>query len=246
MAAWLIILLFILSGLAVRATPIWLDAGRRGAPWPQRLRCILVGIVAPSRYWWGARIEAMSAEERADLLSRETASLGVNRADSLPCPLCGTEVPHAWALDAEGQPTIAPGPVKCPQCDFRLDACRHCAHFLPGSPRTGLATSDDLTYGRCSFYKTTQPVDQVASPEIAKRLKDRGYESLRSPTPIVDSFVPLDYCRAFQPERKRLRIGGVRWPDARRAALLRLLTPTPAVELPSSDRAVSDEEQWLL
>lgn len=70
-------------------------------------------------------------------------------------------------------------------------------------------------------------------------------------------------CTAFQPDHKRLRAGGIRWLDARRVALLHLLTlpfglspstrlrtslrakplapeTTPPEELPSGD------EQWLL
>jgi len=35
--------------------------------------------------------------------------------------------------------------------------------------------------------------------------------------------VPLDGCNAFEADRERLQVSGLRWPDARRTALLRLL-----------------------
>jgi hypothetical protein len=233
--------------IAYRAVPIWIDGERRAMPIRGRLRWALVGIVAPSRYWWRTRIEAMSAQERAELLAREIAALGLTRADSLRCPLCGAEVSHAWSLDADGRPTVAPGPVKCPECDFRLDACRHCAHFLPGSATgTGFSLGgDEITFGRCGFYRAPQPVERIATPEVARRLKERGYESINAALPIVDSFVPPDSCRAFQSYPKRLQASGVRWPDARRVALLRLLLPRPASQTAPPEEP-SGDEQWLM
>jgi hypothetical protein len=64
--------------------------------------------------------------------------------------------------------------------------------------------------------------------------------------PIVDSFLPPDDCTTFAPDRKRLQAGGVRWPDARRTALLRMLLPPPAVERRAPEELSSDEERWLL
>lgn len=209
------IMLVALGSLAWRTVPIWIDCRKRNMS-----RCLywaLVGILLPSRYWWGARIEAMSLSEREDVLARETAALGLNRADSMRCPLCGAEVPHAWVLNSDGRLTVAPGPVNCLQCDFRLDACRHCAHFLPG--RQGSWSGDDITFGRCGYYKVTQLVEQACSPGVARQLKARGYDQIRAPSPIVDSYVPLDFCMAFRPDRRRLRASGIRWPDARRVAL---------------------------
>lgn len=244
---WLAIALVGLALLACRAAPIWIDSSRHGARPSRRLRWMLTGIIVPSRYWWGARIEIMSPQEQADLLVRETAMLGLTRADSLRCPLCGAEVMNAWTLDADGRPDVAPGPVQCPGCDFRLDACRHCAHFLPGSATTGgfSLRGDEMTFGRCGFYKTPQSVEQITTPEVARRLKESGYETINSPLPIVDSFVPPDFCRAFQPERKRMKESLVRWPDARRAALLRLLLPRPVSEKTSPEEP-SGDEQWLM
>lgn len=238
-----------LGFLAWRAGRIWVDAGQWGFGLARQLGWALLGAIAPSRYWWGVRIEALSPHEQDDLLARETAALGLSRADSLRCPLCNAEVLHAWALASDGRPTVAPGPIECPRCDFRLDSCRHCAHFLPGTPQgwghLGWG-SDDVTFGRCSHYKATQPVEQACPPEMARRLKARGYEYIRAPLPITDSLLPPDFCTVFKPDRRRLRAGGIRWPDARRVALLRLLAPPLAPETTPHEEFPSDDEQWLL
>jgi DNA-directed RNA polymerase subunit RPC12/RpoP len=246
---WLALVLGVLGFLAYRGACVWIDAGRRGLGLARRLGWALLGTVVPSRYWWGARIGALSPHEQADLLARETVALGLSRADGLRCPLCGAEVARAWALTAGGRSTVAAGPVACPRCDFRLDTCRHCAHFLPGSAQVQGQfgwVNPDVTCGRCDCYKVTQPVEQTCAPEVARRLKARGWEQIRAPLPIVDSFVPPDFCTAFRPDRKRLRAGGVRWPDARRVALLRLLALPPAPETTPPEGLSSGDEQWLL
>jgi hypothetical protein len=47
------------------------------------------------------------------------------------------------------------------------------------------------------------------------------------------------------PDRKRLRASDVKWPDAHRAALLRLLAPSPALKAGPVEE-LSGDEQWLL
>jgi len=240
----------ILAFLAYRGAQVWVDAGKRGFSPARRLGWAIVGAVVPARYWWGARIAALSPEEEETLLAQETAALGLERADSLRCPLCGAEITHAWALTPEGRPTVAPGPVECPDCDFRLDTCRHCAHFLPGGPQamgqSGWAGGGDITHGRCGHYRSSQPVEQACAPDVARGLKARGWDRVRAPRPIVDSFLPPDSCRAFKPDRKRLRAGSVPWPDARRVALLRLLAEPPAADTETPEEGPSGDEQWLL
>lgn len=246
---WLVIGLAGVGLLAYRAGRIWIDAGKRGFRPARRLGWALWGAIIPARYWWGARVDACSPDERAELMVRETAALGLTRADSLCCPLCEAEVPKAWTLTAGGQPAVASGPVECPRCDFRLDACRHCVHFLPGSPK-GWARSawdhGDMTWGRCGHYKRSQPVEQACAPDMARQLKARGYDQIRAPAPIVDSYLPLDSCRAFQPEHKRLRANKIGWPGARRVALLRILSPPPSLEASPGPQTTEGDEQWLL
>jgi hypothetical protein len=238
-----------LSFMAWRAMRVWVDAGRRCLDPVRRIGWALIGAVAPSRYWWRARIEALSAQEQADLLVRETTALGLSHTDGQRCPLCGSEIPCAWTLAIDGHVTVAPRPVACPHCDFRLDSCRHCVHFLPGSAPPGTqfeAVTVDLTSGRCSRYRTSQPVEQVCQPDIARQLRDRGYEYVRGPQPILDSFFPLDFCTAFSPDRKRLKTSRVRWPDARRVALLGLLVSPPSLETDPPRESSTSDEQWLL
>jgi hypothetical protein len=242
--------LALLGFLAWRAGRIWVDAGRRGFGLARRLGWTLLGTIAPSRYWWRARIEALSPDEQADLLDRETAALGLSRADSVRCPLCGAEVPHAWTLASDGRPTVGSGPIECPHCDFRLDSCRHCARFLPGPPQAWESLSwsgrNDVTFGRCNHYQASQPVEQACAPDMARQLKARGYEHIHASRLIRDSFLPPDFCTAFKLDRKRLRSGGIRWPDARRAALLCLLAAPTSPETIPHEEGPSEDEQWLL
>ena len=246
---WLAIGLALLAFFGYRAARVWLDTGERSLDPARRVGWALVGTLFPDRYWWAARIEAMTVREREEVLAQGTSDLGLNRAGSLRCPLCGTEVPRAWALDAGHYPTIAPGPIECPECDFRLDACRHCAHFLPGSPQritSARWVADDLGSGRCSRYRVSQPVEQTTTADMARRLKERGFEQVRAPMPIVDSFLPPDSCRAFTPERRRLKQSRLSWPDARRSALLRLLALPAAPAARNTDPLAEGEDPWLL
>lgn len=244
-----------LGFLAWRAVRIWIDAGRRtgptGAPpspvW--RVGWAIGGALLPSRYWWGARIAAMSPDEQQQLLARETAGLGLSQADAEHCPLCRAEIPHAWSLDQEGQVTVAAGPAGCPACDFRLDACRHCQHFLPGPPRSSfrLGPSEaDITFGRCGIYKRAQPVAEAAAPDMARSLKQRGYERIRAPMRITDSMLRPDSCRAFEPHRQRIAASDVAWPGPRRAALLRLQGAVVRPRARDQHQAASNQERWLL
>jgi hypothetical protein len=242
--------LVLLAFGAYRAGGIWLDAGQWEFEPAARLGWALWGALVPARYWWGARIRAMPAEARAGLLTYETEQLELSRADSLPCPLCGAEVPHAWALDDRGHATVAPGHVECPQCDFRLDACRHCTHFMPGSPQSWVRSGwgqSDATFGRCAIYKRVQPVEQAAAPDMARTLKKRGYDQIRGPMIIQDSMLRPDFCRAFEPDRKRIRASQVHWPGAPGEALLRLLQGQEGPkEGPPRSEPSAEDEQWLL
>jgi hypothetical protein len=48
-----------LGFLAGRAGRVWVDAGLRGFGLAHRLGWMLLGAMAPSRYWWGVRMEAL-------------------------------------------------------------------------------------------------------------------------------------------------------------------------------------------
>ena len=237
--------------LVYRAGRVWMDMGQRGFSSARRFGWTLLGAIAPDQYWWRARIESLLPQEQADLLSRETARLGLSRADSLRCSLCTAEIERAWTLTSEGRPTVGPSPVACPRCDFRLDSCRHCVHFLLGrlqvDSRLGFGCGD-VTLGRFSRYKVSQLVERACPPEVARQLRRQGYQQIQAPLPVVDSFIPPDFCTGFAPDPRRLKISEVRWPDARRAALLRLLALSSSLSsgLASTEESSSGDERWLL
>jgi hypothetical protein len=58
---------------------------------------------------------------------------------------------------------------------------------------------------------------------MARQLRARGYERISAPMPIADSMGRPDSCRAFKPNRTRIGASQIRWPGARRTALLRLM-----------------------
>ena len=109
-----------LGFLAYRAGRVWIDAGRRGFDPARRVGWALLGAVAPARYWWGARIDALSPQEQAELLAHKIDALGLCRADGLRCPLCGGEYLH---LKGEGTEKLEEEiSVKFPDLRFaRLD-----------------------------------------------------------------------------------------------------------------------------
>jgi hypothetical protein len=202
------------GGVALR---VQRDARRRGVS----LTWAMIAFVDASRYWWGARLDALTRREARSLLEAEARVLGVRQVSNVPCPLCAAEIEAALALNGDGALAVRPE-SRCPRCDFRLDACRHCLHFQPaGDPYSGFNRADDFTHGRCGFYRAHQPVRE-AYPHLAGRLEAMGYETLTAPRPIVDSYIPLDECTAFTLSPKRWQRGHLPRLDRRRLALIRL------------------------
>lgn len=223
------------------------DARRLGAPQKRSLRLALAAILSPARYWWGARLILLPRAEQERLLTEEAARLGLSRVDSVRCPLCGAEIERAWTIDDSGRLAVRPGPVSCPQCDFRLDACRHCRHFQPGGAANSLGGVADYTHGSCGVHKRSQPVEDFCTPGMARQLRARGYDYLSGPAPILDSYLPLSGCRSFALDERRLRASGVRRPGLRQRGLLRLLAMSgEAEDEGTSPELPSSEEQWLL
>ena len=213
----------------------WGTSGQ-GAAW-----LALSSLFRPARYWWHDRLSLLPADEQQRLLAEEAARLHLTRVDALACPLCGAEIEGAWAVVA-GRLAAARRPAQCPRCDFRLDACRHCAHLQP--EREGIG-GEDFTRGRCRFYKRPQRVEDFCAPQIAAQLRARGWDVMNGPAPIADSYIPLDGCRAFTLEEKRLRFSGVRQPGPRQRGLLRLLDDGRRVAH-HEELAPAGDEQWLL
>ena len=248
--AW--IFLALLAGWAVgMGTLIWRDLRRLGITGQEAGRLILLGLIDPLRYWYFERPLRLPEAERTAWLAALAHRLGLSDVRATHCPLCGAEIAEAWAVDERGKLKTAPGPIHCPKCDFRLDACRHCRYFQPAGAYASYALSGtglSWTHGRCTYYKTMQPVEAlVASPDMARRMRERGYTQLRGPTPINDSYIPLENCNAFALEVKHLQHSGTQKPSRRQRLALRVLARTaPASPSEPPPSEPSEEEQWLL
>jgi hypothetical protein len=197
------------------------DARRRGVARLVAARWALLGLIVPQRYWWGFRLETLTADEGQRLLGEAAQAHGLGSVANVRCPLCDAELAEALSSGPSGGWAIRPG-ARCPRCDFRLDACRHCQHFLPGADPTAVFQEyKDFTHGRCGRYHARQPV-RDAYPHLAERLERMGYDSLSGPKAILDSYLPLEECTSFSVHLGRLRANKVAWLTHQRLALLRL------------------------
>jgi hypothetical protein len=202
------------------------DAQRRGADVRNGLRWALVALLNDRPYWWVARLTMMAGDEARALLRRMAQEHGLASVANVRCPLCGDEIADALAVSEAGALTVARRGVLCGRCDLRLDACRHCRHFLPArlayaGPAFAHGEGGDFTHGRCDRYREWQPVHDVY-PHMAGRLEKMGYEYLSAPQRIQDSFFPPDECTSFALDLKRLRKSEVAWLTPQRRALLDL------------------------
>jgi hypothetical protein len=231
-----------------RAVRIWYNSAHFTVSPFIRILWSLAGGIIPSLYWWKYRISVLTSEQRESLLRKETATLNLRSPNNLICPLCGSEIEGAWAVTEKGGVTVSKGPISCPRCDFRLDSCRFCQHFLSGKPgawgQVGMGESD-ITYGRCSIYKKERPVDETCNPSVAKKLKALGFSYVRDNLPIIDSYFPPDFCRAFTPDKKRIKSGDVSWPNRKITALIRLLNEKQGMRQ-ELEKTPGEEEKWLL
>jgi len=197
------------------------DARRRGAGRWLAARWALASLVAPERYWWGWRLELLGPDEGRRLLTEAAQAHGLRHVGDVRCPLCGAELAEVSSLAPAGGLAVRPA-ARCPRCDFRVDACRHCQHFLPAQDPSGLSLQDqDFTHGRCARYHAPQPV-RDAYPHLAERLERLGYETLAGPKAILDSYVPLEECTSFSAHLGRLRANKVAWMTRQRMGLLGL------------------------
>jgi hypothetical protein len=81
---------------------------------------------------------------------------------------------------------------------------------------------------------------------MAHQMKTGGWERVRAPIRIMDSFFPPDSCTAFKPSRQGLWDSEIRWPDARRRALLRLHAPPTASPAAAAEPLPSGDQEWLV
>ncbi len=103
----------------------------------------------------------------------------------------------------------------------------------------------DITYGRCSIYKKERPIDKAYGPSVVKKLKAFGISYVRDNLPIIDSYFPPDFCRAFNPDKKRIKSADVSWPHRKITALIKMLNVEEG-GMQKRERTLDEEEKWLL
>ncbi len=177
-----------------------------------------MALVYAPRYWWEARLAKLAPPEAVLILESAARAHRLASVANVRCPLCDTEIVNALTIKDAGRLELRIGAI-CERCDFRLDACRHCQHFLPAED--GIGGQKDFTYGRCARYRASQPVRE-AYPHIAARLESQGYDTLNAPKRIADSFVPLDECQSFALAPERLQISRIAWLTRQRLTLIAL------------------------
>lgn len=209
----------LLAWRGIIAAQVASDARRRGFKPIEIVRWALTAVFDADRYWWGARLDRLAAPEARELLQAAARAHGLLSVVNVRCPLCEAEIKNALAAADDGELYVR-RQAACAHCDFRVDACRHCARFIPATASV-FDRHGDLSHGRCGFYRAPEPV-RTAYPQHASRLEAMGYDVLPAPKPIVDSFTPLAECTAFSLKPQYLGFSGVPWIDRRRVALIRL------------------------
>ncbi len=211
----------VLAWRGVIAVQVARDARRRGFKPIEIGRWVLVAVIDADRYWWGARLDRLAVPEARELLIAAAQAHHLSSVINLRCPLCDTEIKNVFAVADNGELYVR-RQAACTHCDFRVDACRHCGHFLPA---TGSAAAfdrrGDFSHGRCSFYRAPESV-RTAYPQHATRMEAMGYDMLPSPRPIADSYIPLAECTAFAVKPEHLRQSNIPWVNRQRVALTRL------------------------
>ncbi len=254
MAGWILGLLA-LGWLAATALPVYLHARRRAGP-QEAARWALRALAYPRRYWWGERLLLLSEGEWERVLQRELARLRLSAPDGVHCPLCGREMPHVLEAGPGGEVRVR-RPAECAVCGFRLDACRHCAHFRPARPLGsgdlglgGWGGGEDFTTGSCGVYREWRPIWEVCPPSVAREMAKRGWDGLVTGRRIVDSYVPLEECTRFALDLARLRRTGCKDLGVRHRGLLAAWWTRQKGQAegegPALEAKPSEEEEWLL
>ncbi len=210
----------LLTWRAVSAVQVGRDARQRGFEPIAIVHWALLAVVDADRYWWGARLDRLSVPQARALLADSAREHDLLNVTDMRCPLCEYEIKQA--LSVVDDDLVVRRQAVCAHCDFRVDACRHCAHFIPAADGLTLfERHGDFSHGRCGFYRAPESV-RTAYPQHARRMEALGYDTLPTPRAIVDSFVPLPECTAFSLKPDLLQQSKVPWLDRQRVALIRL------------------------
>lgn len=247
---WWVLALVAVAWATATALPVYLDARRR-VDRAQAARWAARGLFRPRQYWWGERPLLLPREAWEKFLAEGLRRLGLSAPDSIHCPLCGREMAHVLRVGPAGD-VQARGQSICAVCGFRLDACRHCAHFQPARSAGvgGWGGGEDFTTGSCGVYREWRPVEEVCTPSVAREMKKRGWDGLMAGRRIVDSYVPLEECTRFTLDLGRLRRTGCKDLGARHRALLAAWWARqdrqPPGEREAPEAGPSKGEEWLL
>ena len=120
--------------------------------------------------------------------------------------------------------------------------------LMTGAFGCGPKDTVELRYDRPAHYEISPKIRTLGIAEFGgKTTIDRRWGDIASDrlAAQLDTY-NNKYHRYQLVDRKRLKAGEVRWPDARRVALLRLLALPPAAEEKSPEGLPSGDEQWLL
>src|SRR5512136_1546064 len=122
----------LLAWRGIVAAQVALDARRRGFKPGEIGRRALLAVIDADRYWWGARLDRLAAPEARELLVEAARAHNLLNVANVRCPLCGSEIKDALAVADDGELYVR-RKAACAHCDFRVDSCRHCAHFMPST-----------------------------------------------------------------------------------------------------------------
>ena len=88
-------------------------------------------------------------------------------------------------------------------------------------------------------------MDRTYSPFVVKKLRAYGISYVRDNLPITDSYFPPDFCRTFNPDRKRIKSADVSWPNRKITALITILNEKQGIRQ-KLEKTPDEEEKWLL
>ena len=224
---WLLSLLFLpLVPVVWLGIPLFyaihsfLFSRRHEAPLFSSFRNALSAYFHYPYYYWVLRLSLhLTSFEKEDALKESFRVTRVSQPDSLMCPFCHIEIPHALQLLSNGSLSTTHRPLSCPRCGLRFDSCRYCQYYEPDTRGFSLFNTDQ---GKCSVIKETQSVDVFCTPETANRLHHMGWDTLYTGIRINDSFCPPDRCRQFIIDDKKMLLDNIPCTGKTRSLLLQL------------------------
>jgi len=175
---------------------------RRGASFFSALLNGFIGYFHFPYYLWVRRLSLkLNPSDKKQILKDSKKMTNVSEPDSLYCPFCQIEIPHALRIVSNNALTTTKRPLLCPRCALRFDCCRYCQHY---EMSTNQFTPFDRNQGKCKIIKEVQNVDTFCNPSMAKRLREMGWENLYASIVIHDNFSPPDRCRQFIVDGKKM------------------------------------------